>query len=656
MQRHTPPSIRGLLPWLLILPLTGLLMAGCEIAEPALPSFTTRLTVPLGLERLEIQDIVDDEDYLVALADGSLGFWISGDPDTVSLDLDLGADIDAQQIDGELGTFSLDLDAGTDFDFTLVELFPAAAALDGQTWPVPAFGFDTQSGAEDLADIESASLSAGTLTVTVANGLPVPISAMSGPDRLVLDLLDPGSGEVLVSVEFDELAPGAEAQRTADLAGLELPGQLAVRLAGGSPGSDLEPVLVDAQAAVAVAATFSDLEVTAAVAVVPAQSFDTSFSTPCQTTVTWPAVFDLDDQPLQLVIDLAGGSEEARLVDFAGHVVRAPLGETLAELSALVMVTSPGSGDQPVALAMDQGVQAEIGGGRIEFHSVTGNVPAMSYDLAPTQEEIDLPDELEGLSLCRARMTIELTSTAGLPAMVNFDLVGVDQHGASRSMQVQEEIEAAEQGRATTTSIVLDETNSSLVDFLNHMPTEITLSGWVDLGGDGVVGTVRRDDQAVLDWEILSPVEVIIESSQIHGDPKVLDLGDSTRELIEDHFGGAAVQLEVLNHLPVGVVARLLLGVDPAALTTDPLLVIGPVAIDAGTVGPGGGAVIEPRVCRPELTLTPEQTRLLATAGMHSLLEVTLPSTEDDPVRVLTTDYLTVQGLIQLEVEVNDNR
>ena len=240
--------------------------------------------------------------------------------------------------------------------------------------------------------------------------------------------------------------------------------------------------------------------------------------------------------------------------------------------------------------------------------------------------------------------------------MVTFDLVGVDQHGASRSFQVQEEIEAAEQGRATTTSIVLDETNSTILDFLNHMPTEITLSGWVDLGGDGVVGTVRRDDRAVLDWEILSPVEVIIESSQIYGDAKALDLGDSTRELIEDHIGGAAVQLEVLNHLPVGVVARLLLGADPAALKTDPLLVIGPVAIDAGTVGPGGGAVIEPRVCRPQLALTPAQTRLLATAGMHSLLEVTLPSTEDDPVRVLTTDYLTVQGLIQLEVEVNDNR
>ncbi|MEZ4388673.1 MAG: hypothetical protein R3D98_14110 [Candidatus Krumholzibacteriia bacterium] len=161
--------------------LAGLGLLGCEIAEPQMPTYTTHLAIPLGTERLEIVDAVDDEDYLVALPDGSLGFAVDGDPDTVSLDLDLAADIPAQSVRGDLGNFTLDLASPPSFDFVLSDLYPAAVALDGQTVPVPGFGFTAASAPSDLADLESALLAGGLLTVTVTNGLPVPVSAPSGP-------------------------------------------------------------------------------------------------------------------------------------------------------------------------------------------------------------------------------------------------------------------------------------------------------------------------------------------------------------------------------------------------------------------------------------------------------------------------------------------
>ena len=37
------------------------------------------------------------------------------------------------------------------------------------------------------------------------------------------------------------------------------------------------------------------------------------------------------------------------------------------------------------------------------------------------------------------------------------------------------------------------------------------------------------------------------------------------------------------------------------------------------------------------------------------MLEVVLPSTDGQAVRVLTTDYVTVQGLVYLDVEVSDD-
>ena len=682
---HRTPSLsaRRFAVLLLLLATAALLLCGCEIADPELPSYQTRMALPLGEERLDIIDAIDDEDYLTALEDGTLGFYVDGDPDTVSLDFELAADIDPLSVSGDLGTFDLTLSAPADFSFVLTDLYPAAAALDGMTMPVPAFTFGSESPAEDLADLESATLASGTLTVTVTNGLPVPVSADAGPDRLLLDLIDPADGSAIVSLSFDPVPAGTQAQQIADLSGVVLPGAVAVRLGGGSPGSGGSPVTIDASAAIGVNAVFGDLRVSAAEAVVDAQEFSTTFTTalpadygvrqavigsgsvsltvtnemaiPCEATVTWDEVVDLDDHPLQLVVALPGGGSETRSVDFGGHIVRAPLGTELTELTATVAVTSPGSGGQPVLLESGQGVAADLSGGRIEFSSVTGTVPELSYDFDSMDEEIDLPDELDGLLLCRATLVIELTNSAAVSAVADFDLVGINETGEERSLQVQRQIDPGAEGRAVVTRIVLDQDNSTVVDFLNNLPTHITMEGSVNLGGDAQIGTIRGGEYAIVDWEIISPVEVVVEQSHLYGDPEDLDLDDDTRDLIEDHAGAAEIQLEVFNHLPVGVETRLLFSTDTLTIKTDPLLEIGPVTVAAAATDPVTHEVAEPRISRPIISLTADETQVLATEGLYSLIEVVLPSTDGQPVRVLTTDYVSIQGLIYLDVEVHDD-
>ncbi len=666
-----------------LLALFGLLLAGCEVADPALPSFQTRVTVPLGEERMDIADAIDDEDYLYSLPDGTLGFSVDGDPDTVALDLDVAADIPAQTVRGDLGAFDLAVSAPVDVAFVLSDLYADAAMLDGFTLPVPPFGFTTDSDPHDLEDIDSATLAGGTLTVEVLNGLPVPISATGGPDRLVLDLVDPASGLAVVTVEFDPIAAGSAATESVDLAGVTLPGALSVRLAGGSPGSSGAPVLVDAAAEIAVSAVFSDLQVTAAEAVIGAQEFSTEFATdlpsdysveravigsglvqldvvnelpiPCLVTVTWPDVVDLDGQPMQLVVDLPGGASQTQQADFAGYVVQAPEGATLDQLVATVTAVSPGSGGLAVPVQSDQGVRADLGSGRIAFTSVTGVVPELAYDFDPMDEEIDLPDELEGLQLTRASLELELVNSAAVTAYTDFVLTGVNAAGQSTQMTVQEQIAPAADDRAAVTRIVLDETNSDIVAFLNSLPTSISLAGGVRLGGDGQIGTVRTDDYAVIGWRITSPVDVMVEQSQLFGDTEALDLDQDGRDMLRDHVGGAELQLEVLNHLPLGIEARVLFGTDSLTVKEQPLLAIGPIAVAAADVDPVTRAVSVARTSRPLVTVSAADVQLLATEGLLSVLEVVLPSTDGQAVRILTTDYVTVQGLVYLDVEVSDD-
>ena len=94
-------AILGL--WLVSLTLVG----GCEINKPEMPTYDTSVNIPLGVERIEIMDLVEDEEFLVVGGDSSLGFFIDGDPDTLAFDFELSADIGGQTVDQGLGNFHL---------------------------------------------------------------------------------------------------------------------------------------------------------------------------------------------------------------------------------------------------------------------------------------------------------------------------------------------------------------------------------------------------------------------------------------------------------------------------------------------------------------------------------------------------------------------
>ncbi len=682
--RHHPrcSRIRSLVVALAVPALAATLLGGCEVAKPELPTFTTSLALPIGDERLDLMDLVEDVDYLVALEDGGLGFTVSGDADTIALDFDLGADLPAQSLINELGTFSLGLAAPDPFAFALADLYAPAVLLDGTTTLVPPFSFTMAGDPAPVPDVASATVTEGTLLVTIDNGLPVPVSGPAAAEPVRLRLFDPAGGATLAIVDFSEEIPaGGRATGSADLAGVVLPAEVAVALQGASAGSPVTPVLVDAAATVVVAAVFSDLRVDAADAVVPAQSFTTELVVdlpadyavlgaevaagavavtmsndlpiPCRTLVTWPEVFTSAGANLATVLDLAPGGSAQAPIDFGGCTIVAG-GTPLTALTAVVDVTSGGSEGQSVHLQSTQAVRVEVGAGRVTFAAVTGRVPAVSFDLEPLSEEIDLPQELRGVSLNRATLALEVTNTSGVDATADLLLTGTNAEGTVASLVLQETINGYGEPTRGVTEIIRDETNSAIVDFLNNLPTAITLGGTVTAGGGGQLGTVRAGDRATLRWRITAPVEITVTSSVIHSDPEALDFDEETRDLILERAGAAQVLMELGNRLPVAVQARVLFSADTTSITTAPLLAVGPVAVAAGVVDPVTREAVGLTLSPAEINLGSAQTKLLATPGLYAVIEVLLPGTGGEPARIMTSDYVTFRGLIRLDVEVSE--
>lgn len=671
-------AIRSRLAMLLTAGLALAGLAGCQVNEPAMPTFDTTLSLPLGVERLDVAEAVDSEDFLDIAPDGSLLLRVDGDPDTLSFDFDLNASIAAQALNEGLGSFDLAPVGPLSYGFLLQDVWaPAAGAVDLVTI-VPAFPLAATSPDQDVPDITSATLSAGAAEVTVTNGLPVAISAAAGPDQLALVLESP-DGDVFATFVFDQIGPGQSRTRTYDLAGAVMPDRLRVRLAGGSAGSGGAPVAVSGTDALDVSASFTGLVVSSATAVVGAQSFSTTFASPlpsgyevteavvaagtttlqvansmpvpCTATLTWDALRTVGGQPLVQQFTLAAGQSTSRAIDFAGYRL-ADGGQPVTTLDAAVVVTTPGSGGQPVTMGADDGLTANLAAATISFASVTGIVPESVVELEPSVQDIDLPDELTGLALTAARLVLRLETTATLPGSVDLTLRGVSGSGSIRELNISEVLDGGD-GKALT-EIVLDQENSGIVGFLNNLPERVTLLGQVSLGGDGALGTVRPGDTAVLRWEITAPVEVVIDDATLDSDPRTLDVDADLQEKISTHAQGARAQLEVLNHLPMALQLSVLVGQDPATLDAAPTLVIGPLVIQAAVTSPTTHTVTQSVISRPSFELTAEQARVFGLPGLVTKVVAVLPSTNGQPVRVLSTDYLEVRGLVQLDVLVDD--
>lgn len=656
------------------------LLGGCEINSPKMPSFDTSLTIPLGTERVDVLDALEDEDYLVVDGSGTVNFFIEGEPDTMDFGFDLATDIAGQTIQQGVGAFSLAALDPMHYSFILADIWAPAAGATNLITPVPGFPIDVVSPGQDIPDVESATLESGSATITVTNGLPVPVSADSGPDQIRLVLENPLDGSVVASFLFGVIAAGQTAVQTADLAGVVLPGDMRVHLTGGSPGSGASAVVVNGDDSITVDAEFGDLVVSEAVAVVGAQEFQTSFDSalpddyeilqavissgsieltvtngmpiPCAATLTWPAIVDLAGLPLRASFNLAAGQTAGQTMDFTGRILDGG-GSALAALTANVDITTPGSGAIPVALSASDGLTASLSAGSIAFSSVTGIVPLQEVAIEPIREDIDLPDELGGLELTAASMVLRVTNTSGLPGQVAVTMTGTSADGLVRSLTVDRQIEAAAARSPYTTTIVLDETNSTLIEFLNNLPEQIVLAGDVSVGG--VSGTVHADDYAIVDWEISAPVEVIINDATIETEPDSLGADQDMQDMINNHVRGARLQTEILNHLPIGVEIRILAGTDTLTIADAPLLELGPFAVAAGLVDPVSHTVSEPVTSTPSLSLTEEQARVFAQPGLYTMIAVRLPSTEGNPVRLLATDYLEIRGMITVDVEVSDD-
>jgi hypothetical protein len=659
-----------------------LALMGCDIEHPALPTFTTVLSIPIGEQRLDMADIAADEDYISVGLDSCLEFTVEGDCDSVFMDIDLAVEIAGESISSTFGNYELDLIEPQTMNFLLVDVLPDILPYVGMTIPVPPFDFVLESDPFILEDLQSAAITGGSVQLSLTNGLPVIMSGSEPPALMRISLLNAATGDTLATLLFPEaIAPGATAVVSAELGECTLSHEISVVMAGGSPGSDT-PVLIADDAFLGVTAEIQNVTASEATLVLKPQTFTTehvaswvdtlkilqadiadglmdyaitsSLEIPAGVVLEWTDILDASGTPVRTALDLPPGGTVFGSLDFTSSRFLSPSGQPVAELALGVEVRLPGSDGAFVTLRATDGIEATIEPTLFHFASATGSIIEQVFPLDPTHEDVDLPDELSGVAITAAQVVVTVVNGLELPGLVDLTLSGTSASGAVESVSLSEMVAPASRDGFAETVVVLDESNSNVLDFINILPTSIDLTGKVTVGGDGVIGTVRQNNLATIDWRIEAPMELVIDDGIWRGDPERLDLSSDVRDLIRDHALGAEILTEVSNHLPFAVQVRLLVGDDAASVWTDPLLVIGPLPVSSGYIDPQLAYVTAPRLSFPTFALTAAEAQIFALPDLQLALEIWLPSTDGQTVRVRQSDHLIARGIVRLEIEVSE--
>ena len=679
---QTHPRARSLAAAALLGGLALALVAGCTIEDPALPTFSTRLAVPVGSHDLTATELIEDQDYLYAGGDSLLFFSIDGDTTSVDLDLDLSTDLEAIDAEASIGTVTLDDPDPLVYEFTLEDIWPGAGALPPGYYPVPPFDVDTETDPLELADLDHAHVASGVITLALDNRLPIPISGDAPPRMITAEVRHPDTGALITSLVFDaEIAAGEADTASADLTDVDLPGSLVVHLTGGSAGATFAYIGPDA--ALGVALSMGDLVVDSARAIVGAQDFQETSSialpdslriieavvdggaidvtlssglpVPATVYIYFNEFLTPEGGPYVLTFAMPQHGVESTQADLAAARITSGGGAPLDSLSYTVGVYSPGSDGEMVDIHSGMRISAEMAASTLSIGEVTGIIPRQDFALETVTEAIDIPDELSGLRLPAATLVIELVNETGIGGEIDLSLTGRNAAGESVTVATSSTVAPAQGGEPAKTTVVLDETNSLIADLLSILPEEFTLEGAVSVGGEDEVGTVRPGDRAQVIWRADAPLRLIIDDAEIDREPELLDLDEDLRDNLDRHLVAAEIVLEINNHFPFGLDVEFLVGPDEATLLDDPELVIGPVTVAPGDIDPVTRYVRDIVKTQQTITLDATQIAAFTRPGACTALRALIPGTEGLEVVLRTCDGLSARGALSAEILVTDD-
>jgi hypothetical protein len=630
----------------------------CTIKKPESPQWTTTFGLPVMNRVYMIPEIIEniDQPGLSLNDNGEVFFSFSEEIEPISVDDELGTDDISTSIITVLGSV----------DITVNPPAPVVLNLGDLVTPIgnqiPAGSFNAYRDLDPIDNFNWATFSTGGFWIIIQNDLGVYLSVVT------VDIFDRVTSTAIIpsAISFPGSIPvGDKDSIFVDLGGKTIHHRLGLDIYCETPGGT---VLSLADKSMSSAISFGTLTVTAAEAEVPEITKDmtTIVSISDENTIHSAELssgnaqlhvhngtnltsevtillndFNLDGVPLSRTLDMRGSMDTTFNIDLTGYKFEPVDVTSPQDIAVAVTALIPASSPDLIEIDEYDDIMFSADVTDLTFSSLTGV-------LAPTDAsfdeidpiDIDLPKGFDQLQLVSAELVLEVINSAALSGDLNLTISGNN----GKNHVISGTIAAGTQENPVTTII----TDSDIADFLNPVPSQITVSGAATFGGGVDPLTIHLGDSIRANVSLSSPMEVIIGDATFEGDISDEEIEQDDIDIITDHFISGELHSVITNHLPMGASVEILFGPDSTTLYTDPQLTIGPLTVGAGIVG-AGSTVTDTTVSENIIALDSLDIKILENDTLYIGQLITLEDTDGQPIKIIGTDYIRSYATIVIE-------
>ncbi len=665
------------LAWSVVLLLA--LAVGCAVKKPQVPRTKFKISIPVADDRTLMSKVVSDRDYLKLDETGRMALDFTtkfGNSGRQEIGDRLSIRPNGADFSTPIGDIEIPGQQIPENRIPLSTLLPGVAA--GTAPLIPATAIDQQVEVP-LADIESIVVKEGSLSLTLRNNLPLALANMR------LTLVDRGNGGATVGVvDLGQLNPGSEKTGVFDLAGKDISGELSIAVSGSTV--EATDVAVSSSASLDVLGGLSDLLVTEAAALIPQQEFAASQALvfPDDRIQVTSAIirkgklaFEVTNNiPLVMQLDIV--LDDLKRPDGTTNVFRI---ERLNQNSVVTAVFDLVDNDfapidplklrfsyfaktipstEPARLISGTTIGVKAITDTLAFSRVEGILNRLSLPIPEVDQKLDFPDGLDNIALSSTSMQVFMTSAVGFRSTLDLDIAGTSKTGRQGQLNINTVIDRGDPDNPK--SLILGPSSSELTNFLNVLPSELTVNPTVLLGDGSGVEVIEPDHWVKLDsLTFTAPARLRISAdSQIHTDPQRRVFNDATaRERINSNLDSAVVITDIESHLPIGVHVSLLVGTTPDQVFSNPILRIPKdegFGVDAAPVDAQGRVTQSLKSSQRIAISSDDALVFLREGGVYTGILIELDQTAGGgDIDLLGTDFVDVKAAAQIHMELNED-
>ena len=647
--------LKGLL--CLVIVLVVLTLIQCSIEKPVAPTFTTNLTVPLVNRTYSIREIIDkiDQPGLSLDSAGDVFFSVEKELDTVKIGDKLNLSDLSKEFTGTLGEVSLTPVVPAPLNISLGDYISLGPG------DLPPASFDIQKDFQPFENFNWAQISSGGIDIIIANDFGVDL------DTAILQVYDIGYSNLVATAPIlpPGISKGSVDTAWIDLSGKTISNHLQLNLHCHTQGGSL---IAQAENTMTTALECpGGLIVAAAEAMIPAmeKSFSSSESLSESNTIFSAEVssgtarfmiqnktslqgslqidlpdFREDGSAYSLTRTINPNSTDSININLAGFIFQ-PLDQTRPQAIEFQTTSYLNStGPALVTVHQSDSILVNVSLSDLKFQSLTGIIDSTEASFDSIKAAFELPKGFDSLQLVDAELALEIENGINFSGDLNLNIVG----NQGKILNLQGAI-ASGNHESPVISVI---NNSSLADFLNPVPKEITVGGSIVFGDGLTSGTISIDDFIASKVRISSPLKAVIGRSVFEGDISSEKISQDDIDKITRHLIRADFNSTITNHLPIGVSVEIYFSGDSSTIYSNPELTIGPVDVNPGIFGIDG-EVISPTESENIISIDSNDIKILENPVLYSGQIITLAGSNGQVIKITGNDYVSARGFIQVQ-------